>query len=280
MLSGGSLRSGRAAVLGSPIGHSLSPVLHRAAYEALGLDWSYEAVEVKEPELAGFLGSLDGSWRGLSLTMPLKRQAARLADEVSDRVARSGAANTLVLRAGRRSAHNTDIPGAAAALRERYDGRLDRVVVLGGGATATSILYAAADLGCPAATLVVRSRERAAETVAAVARHPRAPVVDVVLVGEPVPSADLVVSTVPASVQTDDLLGVADSAGVVFEVVYDPWPTPVARRALDHGQVLVAGLDLLVHQAALQVTLMTGADAPLERMRAAGAAALRERALP
>jgi shikimate dehydrogenase len=268
---------GRAAVLGSPIGHSLSPVLHRAAYAALGLDWSYDAVEVAEDELAGFLDGLDDTWRGLSLTMPLKRRAARLADQVSDRVALAGTANTLVLRDGRRLAHNTDIPGAAAAIAERYDGPVERVTVLGGGATATSVLYAVADLGCEQATLVVRSPERAAETVAAVARHPRAPSVDLVRLGGPVPAADLLVSTVPARAQEGPALELVGSAAVVFEVVYDPWPTPVARRATSERLPLVSGMDLLVHQAVLQVVLMTGAEPPLERMRAAGEAALRSR---
>jgi shikimate dehydrogenase len=269
--------AGRAAVLGRPIAHSLSPVLHRAAYASLGLDWSYDAVDVGEEELAGFLDGLDDTWRGLSLTMPLKRRAARLADQVSDRVALAGTANTLVLRDGRRLAHNTDIPGAAAALEERYDGPLDTVTVLGGGATATSVLHAVADLGCRAATLVVRSPDRAAETVAAVARHRHAPSVDVVLLGGQVPVADLLVSTVPAAAQVGPVLELVGSAGAVFEVVYDPWPTPVARRAMSQGRVLVSGLDLLVHQAVLQVRLMTGSDPPLWRMREAGEAALRTR---
>ncbi len=270
---------GRAAVLGSPVAHSLSPVLHRAAYAALGLDWTYDAVDVTEAGLAGFLDGLDETWRGLSLTMPLKRRAARLADEVSERVALAGAANTLLLRSGRRLAHNTDIPGAAAAVRERHAGPVGRVVVLGGGATATSVLHAMADLGCHAASLVVRNPGRAAETVAAVARHPHAPAVEVVTIGDPVPRGDLVVSTVPAAAQTGCALTVLDAAEVVFDVAYDPWPTPFARLAAERGQVLVSGLDLLVHQAGFQVTLMTGADpAPLAPMRAAGEAALRERA--
>ena len=115
------VRRRRCAVLGSPIAHSLSPVLHRAAYDALGLDWSYDAVEVSEDGLPGFLDGLDGSWRGLSLTMPLKRTVVPLLDEMSARAAQARAANTVVLDAGRRVGHNTDIPGAVAAIRERTD---------------------------------------------------------------------------------------------------------------------------------------------------------------
>ena len=138
----------KCAVLGDPIAHSLSPVLHRAAYAELGLDWTYAAVRVPAGTLLPFLEGLDGTWRGLSLTMPLKRELVPLADEVSDVARRAGAANTLVLADGRRIAHNTDVPGAASAIRERYDGPVHAATILGGGATATSVGLALADLGC------------------------------------------------------------------------------------------------------------------------------------
>jgi shikimate dehydrogenase len=259
----------RCAVLGSPIGHSLSPVLHRAAYDALGLDWQYDAVEVREDGLAGFLDGLDESWRGLSLTMPLKRAVMPLLDEASDRARQAGAANTVVLDGGRRVGHNTDIPGAAAAIAERYDGPLGSATVLGGGATAASVLLALADLGCTSASLMVRDPSRAGETLEAVARHPRAPQVDVRLLDDPGEPGDVLVSTIPAAAQTPALVALAERAGVVFEVVYDPWPTPLAAAALQQGRPLVSGLDLLVHQAAFQVELMTGLPAPMAAMRAA-----------
>jgi shikimate dehydrogenase len=267
-MSAGAAR--RCAVLGSPIAHSLSPVLHRAAYAELGLDWAYDAREVDEQGLAAFLDGLGAEWRGLSLTMPLKRTVLPLVDDVSDRARLSGAANTVLLDGGRRSADNTDIPGAAAALRERCEGDLARAVVLGGGATATSVVHALADLGCTEVTLLVRDLARADGTVTAARRHPAAPRVDVRLLETgPVP-ADVLVSTLPASAQTDQLLRLAEPAPVVFDVGYDPWPTPLATYAHHTGRVLVTGLDLLVHQAALQVELMTGRPAPLASMRAAG----------
>lgn len=259
----------RCAVLGSPIGHSLSPVLHRAAYSELGLDWAYDACEVEEGALRSFLDGLDESWRGLSLTMPLKRAVMPLLDEVSDRAAQAGAANTLVLEEGRRIGHNTDIPGAAAALLERYGGPLGSATVLGGGATAASVLLALADLGCVSATLLVREPARAGQTLAAVARHPRAPQVDVRTLGEAVDPTVVLVSTIPASAQTPALVALADRVEVVFEVRYDPWPTPLAAAALRDGRPLVSGFDLLVHQAALQVELMTERAAPMAAMRAA-----------
>jgi shikimate dehydrogenase len=266
-------------VLGRPIRHSLSPVLHRAAYDELGLDWRYDTVEVGTDGLPAFLDSLDASWRGLSLTMPLKRAVVPLLHELTDRSRVAGAANTVVLEDGRRLGDNTDVPGAVAALVERWDGPVDRAVVLGGGATAASALLALADLGCRSATVLVRDPARAEETVTAVRRHARPPELRVGRLGEAGPAGtDVLVSTIPAAAQGEDELLLARTAGVVFEVLYDPWPTPLAAAAEAAGQPLVGGLDLLVHQAAVQVELMTGAErAPLAVMRAAGEAALAAR---
>jgi len=268
----------RCAVLGSPISHSLSPVLHRAAYAATGLDWTYDAVDVDEARLPGFLESLDGSWRGLSLTMPLKRTVMPLLDEATDRARLAGAANTVVLSEGLRTGHNTDIGGAAAALRARWDGPCTRAVVVGAGATAASVVLALVGLGCTEVTLLVRSPTRARATVEALARHPEPPRVTVALAAEHEPTVtDVLVSTVPA-VSQDPLLPWVRTTGVVFEAVYDPWPTPFAAAAHAAGVPLVGGFDLLLHQAAEQVVLMTGlGEAPLEAMRAAGRRALAER---
>ncbi len=269
------MTGGRCAVLGSPIAHSLSPVLHRAAYDALGLDWTYQAIDVTERELPGFLSELDPSWRGLSLTMPLKRAVLPLLDEVSERSRQAGAANTVVPVQGRLVGHNTDIPGIAAALEERLDSPPTRAVILGGGATAASALLGLADLGCTQVSLVVRDAARAAESVAAARRHPRGPRVDVRLFGSAPVECDALVSTIPAAAQDGTVLAWADAAATVFDVVYDPWPTPLAEAAQQSGRVLVSGLDLLVHQAVRQVELMTGVPrAPLEVMRTAGQLAL------
>jgi len=264
----------RCAVLGSPIGHSLSPVLHRAAYADLGLDWTYEAIEVDEHDLESFVAGLDAGWRGLSLTMPLKRVVMPLLDSADPWARAAGAANTVILDHGRRLGHNTDVPGAVAALKERSEGPYRTAVVLGGGATAASILLALSELGCRDARLLVRDPDRAAETLAAVTRHGRGPAVQVGLLTDEVGPADVVVSTIPAAAQTPDLVTGAAAAGVVFEVLYDPWPTPLAAAAADGGGTLVGGLDLLVHQAALQVRLMTGGAPPVATMRAAGERAL------
>lgn len=261
----------RCAVLGDPIAHSLSPVLHRAGYAAVGLDWTYDAVRVPAGGLASYVGSLDASWRGLSLTMPLKREALDLLTGISPVGRLAGAVNTLLLEDGEVHGDNTDVPGAAAALRERWAGPLRAVTILGGGATATSAGLAACDLGATTVQLLVRAPERAAETVAALSRHPAAPVVSVGPLTASV-EGDLLISTVPAAAQDDDLVARCRDVPVVFEVLYHPWPTPLAASAGD--RVLVGGLDLLVHQAALQFEVFTGLPAPLAAMRAAGEAAL------
>ncbi|WP_026404186.1 shikimate dehydrogenase [Actinomadura rifamycini] len=270
----------RAAVLGSPIAHSLSPVLHRAAYAAMGLDgsWTYEAVECGEAELAGFLGGLGPEWAGLSLTMPLKRVALDLADSVSDLAAGVGGANTLVLRDGRRHADNTDVHGIVAALAEAGIAAPASALVLGGGATAASALAALARLGTAEAVLAVRAPERAAGTAAVGERFGLAvKVVPLDRVRDHLP-AQLVVSTLPGRAADAFAAPVAASGAALFDVVYAPWPTALAAAVERAGGTVVGGFPMLLHQAVRQVALMTGRDdVPVEAMRAAGEAELARR---
>ncbi|KDQ66090.1 shikimate dehydrogenase [Streptomyces halstedii] len=269
----------RAAVLGSPIAHSLSPVLHRAAYAELGLDtWSYDRFEIDEAALPGFVEGLDASWAGLSLTMPLKRAVIPLLDRISETAASVEAVNTVVLTEdGRRTGDNTDIPGMVAALRERGVEKVESAAILGAGATASSALAALAAICAGPVTAYVRSAARADEMRGWGER-----------LGVDVRTADwadaaqglrapLVIATTPAGT-TDTLAdAVPGSPGTLFDVLYEPWPTVLASRWAGAGAAVVGGLDLLVHQAVLQVEQMTGRDAPLAVMRAAGEAALAAR---
>ena len=266
----------RCGVLGDPVAHSLSPVLHRAGYAALDLPWEYDAHRVPGGGLAGFLTEHGPDYHGLSVTMPLKREALAVAAEVTPRARLAGSANTLLLRSGRAVlADNTDLPGAVAAVRERYDGPVTRGTVLGGGATAAATGLALCELGAEAVTILVRSPERAAEAVAAVSAHPSAPQVRVgSLTGDPV-TGEVVVSTIPAEAQDAEIVARCAEAAVVFEARYEPWPTPLASSA--GGRVLVGGLDLLVHQAVLQFELFTGRAVPVSLLREAGQAALHTR---
>jgi shikimate dehydrogenase len=270
----------RCAVLGSPIAHSVSPVLHRAAYAHLGLDWTYDAVEMESAGLRPFVEALDETWRGLSLTMPLKRAVVPLVDSLDEWAQLAGVANTVLLENGRRLGFNTDVPGATAAIVERVRAPVRSAVVIGGGATATSLLLALAELGCRTATLLVREEARAVQTVTAVGTHARAPQLSVsTIAGAIALEADLVVSTVPAAAQTPELMAACADIPAVFEAVYDPWPTPLAQAALHSGRPLVSGLDLLAHQAVLQVDLMTGEPVPVDLVREAGRAELERRAV-
>ena len=263
----------RCGVLGDPVEHSLSPVLHRAGYAATGLAWEYDAHRVPAGGLAEFVAGLDGSWRGLSLTMPLKREAVGLVDTLSAIAQLAGAVNTFVLGDGI-AGDNTDVPGAAAALRERCVAATGGATILGGGATATSVGLALADLGVAEIRLLVRDAARAAETVDRIEAHAGRPRVEVDTLARGAVRGDVVVSTIPAAAQDDALVARCADVPAVFDVVYDPWPTPLSAAADASGRILVSGLDLLVHQAAIQFELFTGLTAPLELMRAAGERAL------
>src|SRR5665647_1318297 len=225
----------RAAVLGSPIVHSLSPALHEAAYRALGLThWSYETHEVRAQALHGFVAALGPEWAGLSLTMPLKEAAFKVADEVSDLAREVGAINTLVRRPdGGWRGDNTDVYGVPQAVQQARRAGLEVEVV---------------ELG-------------------QLARR----------VGD----IPLVISTLPANVLSADALadlalrsGLALPAHLLLDVVYSGWPSPLARIFQEAGAKVVSGFEMLVHQGAEQVHLMTGLLAPVEQMRAAGLAAM------
>jgi shikimate dehydrogenase len=275
-----------AAVLGAPVAHSLSPALHHGAYRALGLHgWRYGAYEVREGGLAAFVAGLGPEWAGLSLTMPLKEVAFDVVEEVSAVARDVGAINTLVRRPDNAWAgHNTDVEGVLTALTEAGVDRVEDALVLGSGATARSVLAALRRLGARRVTFAVRGEARE-PTVAHAERigldvHVR-PLADVPdLVGR----AGLVVSTLPAGA-ADDLArrlsaGPAAAGGgapVLFDVVYAGWPTPLARTFGERGGVVVSGFEMLLHQAAAQVRLMTGLEPPVEAMRAAGRAAMAAR---
>ncbi len=268
-------------MLGSPIGHSLSPVLHRTAYAELGLPWSYDAFEVDEEGLAEFLDGLDASWRGLSLTMPLKRAVIPLCDEVAEPARLVGAVNTVLLAGGRRTGTNTDVPGAIEALRERGVTTVHDVLLVGVGATASSALAAAAAMDASRVWALARDPARAEDLRRLAAELG----VDLRVVAWGDAAADLpagvdlAVSTVPDAAAAPLAAEVAGRAEVVFDALYDPWPTQLAEAADAAGRVVVGGLDLLVHQAAVQVEQMTGkTPAPVDAMRAAGEHALRSRA--
>ncbi|GAA3431049.1 shikimate dehydrogenase [Kutzneria kofuensis] len=264
----------RAAVLGSPIEHSLSPVLHGAAYRELGLgDWVFERVLCTAEELPGFVDGLGPEWAGLAVTMPGKRAALAYATERTRVAELVGAANTLVPRAsGGWLADCTDVEGVVGSLAAAGGVEAGgRAVVLGAGGTATAALTALEALKIPSATIVVRDPARAGEALSCAGRVGvevdvlRWDDVDFAAVCG---GADLVVSTVPVGA-VEPVAGDIVRAGCVFDVIYHPWPTPLAQAASDRGTRVVTGLDMLLHQAFAQVRWFTGLEAPREAMRAA-----------
>lgn len=263
----------RCAVLGRPIAHSLSPALHRAAYASLGLDdWTYDRFEVGETELGDFVEGCGPEWRGLSLTMPLKVVALSLG-EPDAVAARVQAANTMILEPAGRRVYNTDVEGLVAALRRAGLERAERVTLVGSGATARSAVASLAELGTRQLQIVARSADRARPT-AEFARELELEVAEHPFDG-PVPAADLLIATVVAgAIGEDRSAEFAASAPVVFDAIYDPWPTPLAVAAQESGRTVVNGLDLLVGQAVVQLRLMTGAEVDPEVLYSAGRAEL------
>jgi shikimate dehydrogenase len=271
------------AVWGSPIGHSLSPVLHRAAYAALGLhDWFYDRREVDEAGFADALDGLDATWVGLSLTMPLKEVAFRAATTVTAVAAVTGAANTLVRDPDGSpgwTAHNTDVHGITMALRVAGCTDPSSVLVVGSGATARAAIAA---VSAPGGRVVFMVRDRVRPETLAQAREAGL-AVEVVRLGEWATAADVdaVISTVPpASVPglgSFPEVSEGTRRPVVLDVVYGSGETDLQRAARHRGWAVAAGTDMLLHQATEQVRLMTGRPAPLAEMSHALQLALRDR---
>jgi shikimate dehydrogenase len=283
----------RAAVLGKPIAHSLSPVLHAAAYQALGLsDWAYTAIECDAAALPKLLADADDSWLGFSCTMPVKEAALSAAAVASAAAAAVGAANTLTrMPDGRWRADNTDIAGIVASVSEQlvsrqrvsdqpgakrgpsqYAGSPGGMLVLGAGGTARAALAAAAQWGIDRVDLVVRDRARAEAARAAGERLGIATQVRVFSdpdIGDVVAQAPLVISTLPQGAADEFAQWPWRREQVVLDVVYVPWPTRLAAAAAQGGATIVTGAAMLLHQAAAQVAAMTGLEPPVEAMRAA-----------
>ncbi|MBX7472182.1 shikimate dehydrogenase [Streptomyces sp. MAG02] len=298
------MSSRRCAVIGHPIAHSLSPAMHRAAYRGLGLDWSFDAVDVASDGLADFMAGLDESWRGLAVTMPHKQELAGLG-EPDELVRLLGVANTWVRTTSGPVVRNTDAPGVCDALRQAGVHQVSSVTVLGAGATARSVLAGATRLGVRSATIVSRSRVRSQQTLTlasalGVTAHWQP-------LDEPLASADLLVSTLPRQAFDEgehcppDFDGgehcspgsdegehcspgttlrasrAVTCAPVVFDVVYDPWPPVLLDLARQENKVCIDGLDLLAAQGRRQVEIMTGQHVAMTTMRQAARTELARR---
>lgn len=242
----------------------------------MGLDWEYEALEVPSGGLAAFLEGLDDSWVGLSLTMPLKGEAARSVDFLEPLAKALGAANTILFESpaagGHRIGANTDVPGLVAALREGGVESVETAVILGAGATATAAMAALATLGCSSPTVALRDRSRAGGLLMAASRLGTDPhLSDFADVRRALEAADAVISTIPAGAggEIGRALRGASVGGTLLDAVYDPVKTPLLEAWAEAGGTPIDGTRMLLHQAAEQVRLFSGQTAPLAAMDSA-----------
>ena len=262
----------QAAVLGKPIAHSLSPLLHNAGYRALGLtQWEYTRIECDEHELPQVVASADASFRGFSVTMPGKFAALAVATDRTDRAQLIGSANTLVRSGDGWRADNTDCDGITGAIRTLFDApspQLGTAVIIGAGGTARPALWALAELGVSHVTIINRSdRSRElADLIAAIGLQ-----VDFVPYDDTISTtcatADVIISTVPAAGIAEHVDKLAQAP--LLDVIYDPWPTPLVTAARNRHLPAVGGHVMLAHQAYGQFEQFTGYPAPREAMWAA-----------
>jgi shikimate dehydrogenase len=255
----------RLAVLGSPIAHSLSPGLHRAAYGVLGLEWNYEAFDVPSPELASFVSGLDSEWRGLSLTMPLKHTVLPLLDSRDSLSVLTGSTNTVLFTddgVRRLVGFNTDVGGIVRALSSAKIDQAREVAVLGGGATAASAIVAAAQLGAEHVSVLVRSTEKA-EPLRAIAHGAGTAVtiLPLTLASIELVDASLVISTLPGDAAPVELMIASTLPGRsdLLDVAYHPWPSALGTLWESSKRIIVPGIDMLLHQA-LQIRIFVGGD--------------------
>lgn len=260
----------RAAVLGHPISHSLSPVLHRAAYRTLGLPWSYDAIDVSESDLPAFLSDLDASWAGLSLTMPLKRSVLALLDAVDPVAEQIGSVNTVVFSNGEKLGFNTDVAGIGATLKEAGAGEFPgEVVILGAGATAASTLAAVVELRPRRVRICARRSGASAELESLASRLGlNAQAWPWQETGQTLTS-EIVISTLPGDAAAQFAAFVPTRPGLLLDTTYSPWPTSLAGAWEVSGGTVAPGYRVLLWQAAMQVELMTGRQAPVNQMWAA-----------
>jgi shikimate dehydrogenase len=251
------MRGHRLEVWGDPISHSRSPALHRAAYRALGLDWQYDRRRVNADSFAAEFDALDATWRGLSLTMPLKECAFAAASSRDRHAELTGAVNTLLLGAEPQG-FNTDVGGIIDALTENDIAEFESVRILGAGATAASALVAASECGASRVEIRARRPERAAALEALGARLGVR--VDVAGFGNGSETVDLTVATLPSGTVLDASVAGAlqESGGDLFEVAYEPWPSALAD--IWHGGRVVSGSAMLLHQAVRQVRVFLYGD--------------------
>lgn len=252
-------------VVGSPIDHSKSPAIHRAAYRVLGLDWDYGKLEVSRGGLRQVLDNAPEALRGFSVTMPLKEEAAKVASTVDEFVRASGSANTLVLTESGWSAYNTDVFGIVQAVRTNTNQVWRQASILGSGATAYSAMMALRVLAPEAMVRIFARNAATAKSLAAFGKGIGLKVRVTRSLRKALSGERLTISTLPAGALTDYLASKRNVpargfAGALLDVAYDPWPSPAARSWSTAGAVVASGLDMLIWQAVAQLRIFTAGN--------------------
>ena len=263
-----------AAVIGSPVRYSLSPVLHNAAFEATGLDWVYVALEVAEGRVPDALAGMRAlGLGGMSVTMPHKEAVAAACDRLSPDAAALGAVNCVVPEGDELVGHNTDGAGFVGALAaDGIDPAGMACVVLGAGGAARAVALSLVRAGATEVAVVNRTAARAEQAVALLGGAGR--VVDPAAAAEAVAAAGLVVNATsvgmgdPSPTDLPVHPGVLHPGQVVADIVYRPLETPFLREARERGAAGFNGVPMLVHQAAVAFELWTGVPAPVAAMAA------------
>ncbi|GAA1845913.1 shikimate dehydrogenase [Microbacterium koreense] len=261
-------RGDRLAVWGDPIVHSRSPRVHSAAYGVLALPWEYGRRQVAETDFAAALAGLDGRWRGLSLTYPLKAVAFAASASLDDRARSTGAVNTLLLTDDGPVGFNTDVGGLVAAMNDLGVARVGTARIVGAGATATSALVALAEIGADTVEVVAR-RPEAVEPLAALGSELGVRVDHASFDAPSGRPADVTIATLPGGADVSDhaASALAGTGGALLDVVYGHWPTTLASAWQAVNAPVASGRGMLLHQAVLQVRIFVSGqvDEPLDR---------------
>jgi len=259
------------AVLGSPISHSKSPAIHAAAYRTLQLNWDYTKVEVEQGRLMQFVEALDSDWLGLSITMPLKEEALRIANEQTSLAEKTGVANTLLRTTLGWKAHNTDVFGIEQAITRALDVSPDRVLVIGSGATAVSSVFAVSSAYPNARITVAARNSKSADALRIRAKNSdvKIKLASLSKLRSLLNRSDLVISTLPAN-SLDDLARklsrspFAKPRGALLDVAYDPWPSTLANYFFKNKREVISGVEMLIWQAIAQIRLFNHNDPDVE----------------
>lgn len=253
------------SVLGSPIAHSKSPAIHSAAYKVLGLNWSYDKIEVRKGGLRPFVEDLDQTWLGLSLTMPLKEEAAKFAQTLDKAAEATGAVNTLVRTESGWAGFNTDVFGIVQAISRSHQGGLDDVLVIGSGATATSAVAAISQLAPSARVRVWARNPSTRQELIDFANSLGLRAKKTGNLARTAKNADLTLATLPGGALDEQASILAKKRnfkprGTLFDVAYQPWPSQIASVWSAAGNGIISGLEMLLWQAVAQIRIFQNGD--------------------